>query len=122
MDIIEKRAPRPSRSSCVCLWAYRELIAICGTTTIPPQVLLPMFGLPMMLSKKSVVRALCLLGSSSGCCTFSKAGLGGATAYPLTLLRRCQVGRRRQQSERHGLEVLHDSSEMELVASAGKAS
>jgi hypothetical protein len=42
--------------------------------------------------------------------------------YPLTPLRRCQVGRRREQAERHGLEVLHDGGEMELVACAAKAS
>src|SRR5580692_5974496 len=42
--------------------------------------------------------------------------------WPLSLLRNRHFRRRSQQPERHGLEVLHDGGEMELVACAGETS
>jgi hypothetical protein len=42
--------------------------------------------------------------------------------WPLSLLHNRHFRRRSQQPERHGLEVLHDGGEMELVACAGETS
>jgi hypothetical protein len=41
--------------------------------------------------------------------------------YPLRRLRGRRFGGRAEQAERHGLEVLDDGGEVELVARAGKA-
>jgi len=75
-----------------------------------------------MLSKKSVVIALWLLGLSFYVPPVLRRLAWCLTLPPWTPLRRRQFGWRAEQAERHGLEVLHDGGEVELVTCAGKAS